>query len=162
MNRRARMFLLVMAFASCLAAGYGTEAFSGEVASGQIQIDQACAAAAEHRTLVLVKFGAGWCPWCRDMEKIFEEPVLVEALKHFERVDLDVGKRTRVDGKKRYEKHFDLMMKYAREAFIPQLFILDKKGRLVARLNPADYERTSPEGNDPEKLARILGRYRLP
>lgn len=154
-----RLFFVLMTVLICLS----TANAAGETGSGREAIGRACAAAAANRTLVLVKFGAEWCPWCRDMDKIFREPVMVEALNTFEFVDLDVGKRSIVDGKKRYERHYDLMMQYARKAFIPQLFILDKKGRLVARLNPVDYERTSgPEGNDPEKLARVLSRYRLP
>jgi len=154
-----RLFVVLAVIFGCLA----TACAAGETGSGRESIERACAVAAASRNLVLVKFGADWCPWCRDMEKIFREPVMVEALKKFEFVDLDVGKRSIVDGKKRYERHYDLMMTYARKAFIPQLFILDKKGRLVARLNPVDYERTSgPEGNDPEKLAKLLSRYNLP
>ncbi|MFZ2956625.1 MAG: thioredoxin family protein [Candidatus Ozemobacteraceae bacterium] len=163
MNRRVLVFLLLTVVLSCVTPGFAHRVYAGESDSGQGLIDQACAVAAAHRTLVLVKFGAEWCPWCRDMKKVFQEPVMVDVLKHFELVELDVGKRSIVDGKKSYERHFDLMMKYARKAFIPQLFILDKKGRFVARLNPEDYERTAkPEGNDPARLAKILSRYRLP
>ncbi|HEY9068947.1 MAG TPA: thioredoxin family protein [Candidatus Ozemobacteraceae bacterium] len=157
-----RSMVALMLFVLALQPVAAKDLSGRDAVSGQAMIDQACATAAAHRNLVLVMFTAEWCPWCRDMKKAFQEPVLVEALKKFELVELDVGKRSIVDGKKRYERHFDLMMRYARTAFIPQLFVLDWKGRLVARLDPADYERANPEGNDPARLARILNRYRLP
>ena len=76
MKRIVRLFFVVIAIFWSLAPSNAAETGSGEAA-----IDRACAAAAANRTLVLVKFGAEWCPWCRDMDKIFRDPVMAEAQK---------------------------------------------------------------------------------
>ncbi len=131
-----------------------------EKTSGQI-IGDACKSAVSNKRHVLLKFSAEWCPWCVDMKKIFQEKSIQEALKGFELVELDVGKRVMVGDKKTYEKNYDVMMKYCEKAFIPQLIVLDPEGKVVARLNPDDYEKKDPEGNDPEKLAKILLNHSL-
>ena len=130
--------------------------------SGKTLIADACQTSAKNQCPVLLKFSAEWCPWCVDMKKIFQEKRMVDVLKGFELVELDVGKRIMVDGKKQYEKHFELMKKYAEKVFIPQLIVLDSQGKVLARLNPDDYEKKNPEGNDPEKLANILKQLLTP
>ncbi|MBF0502153.1 MAG: hypothetical protein HQM09_18580 [Candidatus Riflebacteria bacterium] len=132
------------------------------VESESAKIAVTCQKAAIVNRLVLLKFSAEWCPWCVDMKKIFQERCLISALKGYELVEIDVGKRIMVKGKKIYEKNLGLMKKYAEKIFVPQLIILDTQGRVVARLNPDDYERKSPEGNDPAKLAGLLNHYRRP
>ncbi|MBF0410350.1 MAG: thioredoxin family protein [Candidatus Riflebacteria bacterium] len=130
--------------------------------TGEEAIASACVSAANINRNVLLKFSADWCPWCVDMKKIFQEKKLAETLSNFELVELDVGKRIMENGKKRYERYFDLMQKYSSKAFIPQLVVLDSKGNVLANLNPDDYENEKEKGNDSGKLTKILEKYVMP
>ncbi|MBF0544149.1 MAG: hypothetical protein HQM08_06940 [Candidatus Riflebacteria bacterium] len=153
-----RIFLAIfIAFLSAcnLFSAIAATGTNGNKSDDQI-ITDACKAAKEKNCNILLKFSAKWCPWCVNLKKISQEKPLAEALKKFELVELDVGDKVMVNGKKQYKNFLELMQKYSPEVFIPQMIVLDCNGKVISRLNPDDYESKDQKGNDPEKLAKIL------
>jgi len=88
-------------------------------------IDKALAAAAKDGKHVLLDFGADWCPDCRVLGALFEDPVVASfAAENFHIVRIDVGRR---------DKNMDLIAKYQATAgeWIPAVVVIDKSGKTV-------------------------------
>lgn len=89
-------------------------------------IDRAVAAAKKDGKHVLLDFGADWCPDCRVLGKLFEEPAVAKALgANFHVVRIDVGRR---------DKNGELVAKYraTSDDWIPAVVVLGPDGSTVA------------------------------
>ena len=89
-------------------------------------IDRAVAAAKRDGKHVLLDFGADWCPDCRVLGKLFEEPAVAKVVDaNFHVVRVDVGRR---------DKNGDLVAKYraTSDAWIPAVVVLAADGATVA------------------------------
>lgn len=89
-------------------------------------IDRAVAAAKKDGKHVLLDFGADWCPDCRVLGKLFEEPAVAKVVDaNFHVVRIDVGRR---------DKNGELVAKYkaTSEAWIPAVVVLAPDGATVA------------------------------
>ncbi len=83
-------------------------------------------ARADHR-YVLIDFGADWCPDCRVLGKLFEDPSVAPFLAaNFHVVHVDVGRR---------DKNGDVVTKYGATSgdWIPAVVVLASDGTIVAR-----------------------------
>jgi thiol-disulfide isomerase/thioredoxin len=90
------------------------------------EIDRAIAAAKRDGKHVLLDFGADWCPDCRVLGKLFEEPAVAKTLEaNFHVVRIDVGRR---------DKNGELVAKYkaTSDAWIPAVVVLAPDGATVA------------------------------
>ncbi len=104
-------------------------------------IAAALAAAAKDGKHVLLDFGADWCPDCRVLGALFEDPSVAPfAAANFHVVHIDVGRR---------DKNGDLAVKYqaTSEEWIPAVVVLDPGGKTVALTdgNVRLTRRTTPE-----------------
>ena len=75
---------------------------------------------------VLIDFGAGWCPDCIVLDKLFRDEAVAPFLKtNFHWVVVDVGYR---------DKHMDVAAEYRAPAakWIPSVVVLDSNGEAVA------------------------------
>lgn len=89
-------------------------------------IDRAVAAAKNDGKHVLLDFGADWCPDCRVLGKLFEEPAVAKVVDaNFHVVRIDVGRR---------DKNGELVAKYkaTSDAWIPAVVVLGPDGKTVA------------------------------
>ncbi len=89
-------------------------------------IDRAVAAAKRDGRHVLLDFGADWCPDCRVLGKVFEEPAVAKVVDaNFHVVRVDVGRR---------DKNGDLVAKYKATSgdWIPAVVVLAPDGATVA------------------------------
>lgn len=89
-------------------------------------IDAALATARKDGKRVLIDFGADWCPDCRVLGTLFEQPdVKALADAHFHVVRVDVGRR---------DKNADLVEKFHATSndWIPAVVVLDGAGTTVA------------------------------
>ena len=104
-------------------------------------IAAALAAAAKDGKHVLLDFGADWCPDCRVLGAVFEDPAVAPfAAANFHIVHIDVGRR---------DKNGDVAVKYqaTSEEWIPAVVVLDPGGKTVALTdgNVRLTRRTTPE-----------------
>ena len=89
-------------------------------------IDRAVAAAKRDGKHVLLDFGADWCPDCRVLGKLFEEPAVAKVVDaNFHVVRIDVGRR---------DKNGDIAAKYRATSndWIPAVVVLAPDGATVA------------------------------
>jgi thioredoxin 1 len=125
-------------------------------------IDAAFVAAARDGKHVLLDFGADWCPDCRVLDTLFDDPaVAAVAASSFHIVRVDVGRR---------DKNDDLVAAYASTSgdWIPALVVLDPgknriaitddKVRVTRRTTPAEL-RALLEQWSPKRLVRDLGGF---
>ena len=74
---------------------------------------------------VLLDFGADWCPDCRVLGKLFEDPAVAPFVAaNFHVVHIDVGRR---------DKNGDVVAQYGATsgAWIPAVVVLDHSGKSV-------------------------------
>ena len=89
-------------------------------------IDSALASARKDGKRVLLDFGADWCPDCRVLGTLFDEPAVAALVqKNFHVVRIDVGRR---------DKNGDLAVKYQATSadWIPAIAVLSPDGTTVA------------------------------
>ena len=128
----------------------------------QEKIDAAFTAAAKDGKHVLLDFGADWCPDCRVLDTLFDDPaVAAVAASSFHIVRVDVGRR---------DKNEDLVSAYGSTSgdWIPALVVLDHrknriavtddKVRVTRRTTPAEL-RALLEQWSPKRLVRDLGGF---
>ncbi len=113
-------------------------------------LEQALERAAARDRLVLVVFGADWCPDCVALERLLADPLVAPLIDQgFEVVRLDVGRR---------ERHVALAARwgidYARG--IPAIAILD--GNAAPRLATRDGELRAARSMTAAEFGRLLGR----
>ena len=95
-----------------------------EAADAAGEVGRAFAAARRSGRLVLLDFGANWCPDCRVLAGMMVEPAVASFLgAHFETVRVDVG---------RFDRNMDLARRYGVTIkAIPALLVLTPDGRLL-------------------------------
>lgn len=90
-------------------------------------IDAALQASSADGKYVLVDFGADWCPDCRVLGRLFEDPSVAPFVAaNFRIVHVDVGRR---------DKNPEIVQAYGATSgdWIPAIVVLDSQGRQVAR-----------------------------
>jgi thiol-disulfide isomerase/thioredoxin len=90
-------------------------------------IDAALRASSADGKLVLVDFGADWCPDCRVLGALFDDPSVAPFLAaNFRVVHIDVGRR---------DKNGEIVEAYGATSgeWIPAIVVLDSQGRQIAR-----------------------------
>jgi thioredoxin 1 len=126
---RIRSSVVVLSAALALAAPVSAAAQSTgfyPASDAAKDIDAAIAAAKKDGKRVLLDFGADWCPDCRVLGTLFDQPdVAAIADAHFHIVRIDVGRR---------DKNADLVAKYHATSndWIPAVVVLDADGSTVA------------------------------
>jgi thioredoxin-related protein len=103
-------------------------------ADGAKQIAQAVAAAKKEDKRVLVILGANWCPWCRQLHKVFESEATVKGVLDARYVVVFVD----VDGN--HNRGVDIDLGDVAQNGIPQMIILDATGKKLLNKDPADLE----------------------
>jgi thiol-disulfide isomerase/thioredoxin len=90
--------LCLMAASPVALSGFATPAPHpyDEAADAHAQVDAALAEAKRTGRTVLLDFGGNWCPDCRMLAGVFQEPQVAAWLsKHFVQVSIDIGRRTK-------------------------------------------------------------------
>jgi protein disulfide-isomerase len=103
---------------------------------------------------VLVMFGANWCPWCRDLDRVLARDKSLSPLADevFERVNVSIGN---------YDHNLDLAAEYGLtnldDTGIPMLVVLRPDGSLRAVKNSDDFVKGSRY--DKSAIRRFLCAY---
>jgi thiol-disulfide isomerase/thioredoxin len=127
MRPQFRIRSIVLAVAAALAMAAAPAQTSYYPASDAAKdIDAALAAAKKDGKRVLLDFGADWCPDCRVLGTLFDQPDVAAVVNaHFHVVRIDVGRR---------DKNADFVTKYHATSndWIPAVVVLDADGSTVA------------------------------
>jgi thiol-disulfide isomerase/thioredoxin len=113
-------------------------------------IAAALASARQDGRHVLVDFGADWCPDCRVLGALFEDPVVAPFAKaNFHVVHVDVGRR---------DKNGETVAKYKATSgdWIPAVVVLDPTGKTVAI---TDAESRLTRRTSPQELLTVLQQW---
>jgi thioredoxin-related protein len=119
-----------LAFGACAVPQSSSSGSSGtrlynEHANARSDIAAALSHANESHKLVLLEFGAEWCPGCHTLAALLADPTVQPFLEaHFEVVRIDIGGVQK--------KNRDLTRKYAIRETIPAAVVLDSAGELIA------------------------------
>ena len=93
-------------------------------ADPRTDIAAALSRAYTNHTLVLLEFGANWCPACHALAALFADPKVQPFLgDHFEVVRIDIGD---------FDRNRDVVRKYALQGGIPAAVVLDSAGEVIA------------------------------
>ena len=125
----------------------GSQALLYPPSDASKDIAAALARARTDQRYVLVDFGADWCPDCRVLGKLFEDPAVAAFLAaNFHLVHVDVGRR---------DKNSDVVAKYGATSddWIPAVVVLAGDGTIVARTN--DEVRLTRRTTPAELLERL-------
>jgi thiol-disulfide isomerase/thioredoxin len=130
MTRTTRMMALVTALAlapggATIMAQTGSTSFY-PASDATHEIEAALAAAARDGKYVLLDFGADWCPDCRVLGGLFEDPTVAAVVQRsFHVVRIDVGRR---------DKNADLVKTYGATSgdWIPALVVVDGARHTIA------------------------------
>lgn len=99
---------------------------------------------------ILLDIGGDWCPWCRKLEKFFDENKDVSNYlnKHFVVVKINYDKE---------HKNEKFLSKFPKVDGYPHLFVLSKKGKLLHSQNTGDLE--SGDHHDRDKVFSFLKKW---
>jgi thiol-disulfide isomerase/thioredoxin len=99
-------------------------------ADAHAQVDAAFAAARATNRKVLIDFGGNWCPDCRMLAGVLEEPAVAAwSNAHFVTVMVDIGRRT---------KNMDIAAKYGiKVEGVPAVLVITPDGKLLNGSNVA-------------------------
>jgi len=124
------------------------EIFDTQIAGGTIlkRVEQQ---AASENKLVLVLFGANWCPWCQAFDKTMNaEPVKSYLERTFVLAKIDVG---------HFDRNTDLSQQYMADLprkQIPFLVALSPDGTVIGKIQTKELE--EGQGYDSEKVLEAL------
>ncbi len=95
-----------------------------EAADAHAQVDAAFAEAKRTGRTVLLDFGGNWCPDCRMLAGVFQEPPVHDWLvQHFVMVSVDIGRRT---------KNMDIAKRWGiTVAGVPTVLMVTPDGKLL-------------------------------
>jgi thioredoxin 1 len=102
---------------------------------------------------VLLEFGANWCGWCRELDRVFRNnPALARRLaRDYVVVPVDVG---------RFDRNLALAGRYGvrnlDDTGIPILVVLDCRGDVVAVGDAGDFESATGDGYAAASVLRFL------
>ena len=102
----------------------------------------------------LLEFGANWCGWCRELDRVFREnPAVSRRLaRDYVVVPVDVG---------RFDRNVALARRYGvrnlDDTGIPILVVLDCRGAVVAVGDAGDFESASGDGYVAGSVLEFLG-----
>jgi len=108
---------------------------------------------AEQKPLLLM-FGANWCPWCRELDRILARDKFLSTLvdEVFLRLNVNVGQ---------YDRNLGLAAEYGLtnldDTGIPMLVVLRPDGSLHALKNSEDF--VAGSGYDKESIRHFLSSY---
>ncbi len=115
-----------------------------------VAVQKAVVQAKGEGKLVLLMFGADWCPWCHRLHSLFQNDPGVAALlaKRFVFVMVDVGER-------KTPRNQDLINQYGLKPYgLPALVVLDADGRPLSAQSSGVLE--EGKGHSPAKVTRYL------
>jgi thioredoxin-related protein len=127
-----------------------------ESADGEVQIQEALAAAKREKRHVLIQWGGNWCSWCLVLHKKFlTDRDLAPILRNeYEVVHIDLNKNK------------DLTKKYAPDLkSVPYLTVLDADGKVLTNQATEPFEinsKESKQGHDAKKLKEFLTAHQAP
>ena len=96
---------------------------------------------------ILLEVGGDWCPWCKKLNKLFNENKEIANLlnKYFIVLKVNYSKEN---------KNQEFLSKYPKIEGYPHIFILNKNGELLHSQNTGDLE--SGDHHDPDKVIKLL------
>ncbi|HQJ74375.1 MAG TPA: thioredoxin family protein [Bacteroidota bacterium] len=96
---------------------------------------------------ILLEVGGDWCPWCKKLNKLFNENKEIANLlnKYFIVLKVNYSKEN---------KNQEFLSKYPKIEGYPHIFILNKNGELLHSQNTGDLE--SGDHHDPDKVIKFL------
>jgi thiol:disulfide interchange protein len=151
----------------------GTSAFAKEPCDDSGQIYKVCsdqkqnfniamAQAKGEKKLMLVVFGADWCPWCISMHRMFTDPTNKLQLSNYRVVEIGVYKgRDKDPAGVRILHEVEAMAKQKKkEDGIPALAVINPTNLKATFIDTAKLEKNTPvsKGHDPEKVWKALTR----
>ena len=98
---------------------YNTEA------NAEAELAAAKATAKAHHKLLLIDLGGNWCPDCRLLAAVMDQPEVAAFVRaHYEVVSIDIG---------RYNRNMQIPARYGLPKLegVPTLLVVDAQGRLV-------------------------------
>ena len=116
----------------------------------QVAVQKALVQAKTEGRLVLLMFGADWCPWCHRLHHLFQSDPGVAALlaKRFVFVMIDAGERKR-------PLNQGMINQYGLKPYgLPALVVLDSDGRPLSAQSSGVLE--EGKGHSPAKVTRYL------
>ncbi len=126
----AAVVLVALAIGACGGSANGpydsTDGPYNPNATPEADIAAALSTARSEHKLVLLDFGANWCPDCIVLDKLFQDPQVNPYLKqHFVLVNIDVGN---------FDHHLDISQKYGDpiSGGIPAEVVLNADGKMLA------------------------------
>ena len=138
LNQVALLFLL-LPFASAAPQPYD------ERADARVELGRTLECARAAQKPVLVMFGANWCPWCRELDRVLTKDKSLATLADevFERLNVNIGD---------YDRNLDLAAQYGLtnldDTGIPMLVVLRPDGSLQALKNSDDFVKGSRYDKD--------------
>ena len=116
-------------------------------------IDSAIAEARKAGKRVLVEIGGDWCPWCRSLEKAFQEHPDLLQLREAQFITVDVYYGADY-------KNEQALSRYSKVLGIPHLFVLDGDGKLLHSQHVVEFQ---ANGNySPDKVKDFLVKWSKP
>ncbi|HEY9188968.1 MAG TPA: thioredoxin family protein [Ignavibacteria bacterium] len=96
---------------------------------------------------ILLEVGGDWCPWCKKLNKLFNENKEIANLlnKYFIVLKVNYSKEN---------KNQEFLSKYPKIEGYPHIFILNKNGELLHSQNTGDLE--SGDHHDLDKVIKFL------
>lgn len=149
--------LFLTAFAAAPAAEYprmGPDIYDPQ-ADGSALIAAALAQAQARRQLVLLDFGANWCPWCHALHRTFADvPAITRELaRDYVVVMIDVNQRHGSARNAAVNARYGNPVRFG----LPVLVVLDAAGRPLVTQDTGALE--SGEGHDPVKVLAFLEKW---
>jgi thioredoxin 1 len=133
LNQVAMLFLL-LPLASGVPQPYD------ERADARAELGRKMECARAEQKPVLLMFGANWCPWCRELDRVLTKDKSLAPLADevFERLNVNIGD---------YDRNLDLAAEYGLtnldDTGIPMLVVLRPDGSLQAVKNSDDFVKGS-------------------
>jgi thiol:disulfide interchange protein len=116
-------------------------------------IDRAVAEARRTGRRILLDIGGDWCPWCHQLDQLFQQYPDIRRLRdeNFVTVKLYYGEE---------KKNEQVLSRYSKVLGIPHFFVLDKDGSLLHSQHVVELQ--SGGNYSPDKMKEFLSRWSPP